>query len=168
MNKEEAIRFLKKYQPMPPDHQIPKAVIEKYDEVRIYFFKNPYHECIPLFLNSFGEGDGYGIYPLVEDVLSHFHSLEVSPHLRKGLSSPYRSVRYWCTQVAASFPSFDLIEPLAKILSEQDFDMKYAAITALEQITDDRVTRILKETYKREPEPELRALIEEIVSNKIS
>ena len=154
MNREETIMFLKKYQPLPADNQIPKAVIEKYNDVRIYFLKNPDRECIPLFLNSFGEGDGYGIYQLVEDILRNFHPEEVIPHLKEGLSSPYPSVRYWCAQIAASFPSSDLIKPLAKVLSEGDFDMKYAVITALEQITGDSVTNVLKEAYKRESDPE--------------
>ena len=128
MKKAEAITFLKKHQPLPDDNQIPKTVIEKYDEVRIYFLNNPDSECIPLLLNSFGEGDGYGIYPLVENVLRNFNPAEVTPYLKEGLSSKHRSVRYWCAQIAASFPSSDLIKPLAKVLSEGDFDMKYAVI----------------------------------------
>ena len=166
MNKEEAITFLKKHQPMPVDNQIAKEVIEKYNDVRIYFFKNPDSECIPLLLNSFGEGDGYGIYQLVEDVLRNFNSEEVVPYLKEALSSQYRSVRYWCAQIAASFPSADFINPLAKVLSEQDFDMKYAAITALERITDDRVVSVLKEVYKRESDQELRALTKEIINDR--
>ena len=166
MNKAQAVTFLKKHQPLPDDNQIPKAVIEKYDEVRIYFLKNPDKVCMPLLLNSFGEGDGYGIYPLVENVLRNFNPAEVTPYLKEGLSSKYQSVRYWCTQIAASFPSSILIDPLAKMLAEQDFDMKYVAITALEQIADTRVASVLQEAYKQESDPELKPLIEEIITEK--
>ena len=42
------------------------------DDVRKHFVSHPDNRCVPLLLNAFGEGDGHGVYQLVEDaVLSH-------------------------------------------------------------------------------------------------
>lgn len=56
MTKDEALDFLRQHQPMPPDREFTDEVIRNYEEVRRFFLKHPYSECIPLFLNSFGEG----------------------------------------------------------------------------------------------------------------
>lgn len=52
---------------MPNDYDITQELINKYNNVRLYFSANPAEEAIPLFLQSFGEGDGFGVYQLVED-----------------------------------------------------------------------------------------------------
>jgi hypothetical protein len=65
MNKEKAIEFLKKHQPMPDDDSLSTELINEYDMVRKYFLMNPDEECIPLFLNSYGKIDGYGVYKLI-------------------------------------------------------------------------------------------------------
>jgi hypothetical protein len=62
MNIDEAITFLKNHQPMPSDVDLDKETINGYDEARKVFLFNRAPECVPLFLNSFGEGDGFGVY----------------------------------------------------------------------------------------------------------
>lgn len=69
MTKKEALAFLALNQPMPNDYDITQELINKYNNVRLYFSANPAEEAIPLFLQSFGEGDGFGVYQLVEDFL---------------------------------------------------------------------------------------------------
>lgn len=62
VNKEMALMFLTNHQPMPKDQELNESLISEYDEVRKYFLANPTQECLPLFLNSFGEYDGCGVY----------------------------------------------------------------------------------------------------------
>jgi hypothetical protein len=39
MTQEEALNFLKEYQPMPKDEDLSEELIRKYDEVRQFFLK---------------------------------------------------------------------------------------------------------------------------------
>lgn len=69
LTKNEAISFLEEHQSMPKDDELKESEIKKYEEVRKYFLDNPDEQCIPLFLNSFGGKDGFGVYQMVEEVL---------------------------------------------------------------------------------------------------
>lgn len=53
MTKKEALAFLALNQPMPNDYDITQELINKYNNVRLYFSANPAEEAIPLFLQSF-------------------------------------------------------------------------------------------------------------------
>jgi hypothetical protein len=78
-----AVAFLKQYQPLPDDEALNELpdVMNTYDETRKYFLENPDPVCIRLFLHSFGEGSGYGMYQLIEDVISKFEPELVVPQL---------------------------------------------------------------------------------------
>lgn len=68
MTKDEALQFLLEHQPMPSEQLLTQELINKYDDVRKYFIENPAKEAIPLFMQSYGDGDARGVYQLVEDV----------------------------------------------------------------------------------------------------
>jgi HEAT repeat protein len=87
----------------------------------------------------------------------------VVQELQKALTSKHRSVRYWNAQMSASFPDDRLTPPLADLLEEDDFDMRYAAITALEQIGSPAAKRALTEALRREDDDELRALLQDVL-----
>lgn len=133
MNRESALKFLEKHQPMPSDGDLTQKIIDTYDEIRRYFYDNPDQLSIKLLLNSFGEGDGFGVYPLVEDTILKQDRSVVVAELISALSSPHRSVRYWCAQIASNFQDNAVAKSLYFLLSEDDFDLKYAALTSLEQ-----------------------------------
>ena len=164
MNREQALSFLRDHQPMPGDADVDRDLVEKYAEVRRYFLRSPDRACIPLFLSSFGEGSCFGVYQLVEDVIRQFPGEEVVPHLLVALSSAHRSVRYWTAQIAACFPAPELVPELEKLLDEDDFDLRYATVTALEQIDDRRVSSILQRTLERETNEEMRDLLRDALS----
>ena len=105
-----------------------------------------FHAKMNIQMKEGGDGIGGGVYQLVEDVILKHKSDVVLPHLLQALASPHRSVRYWCVQIAAVFPHPDLIAPLAVHLAQaDDFDMRYAAVTALEQIGDARALEVLRD-----------------------
>ena len=159
MTREEALRFLRMRQPMPDDHDLSDAEISLYDDARKFFLKNPTEEAVSLFLNSFGNGNGRGVYQLVEDVITLHPPAVVVPSLVTALSSPVKSVQYWSAQISANFPHPDLIPPLEELLSKGDYDMKYAAITALEQIPEESASNVLRKALDVEPDEELREII---------
>ena len=166
MTDEEAKHFLCGHQPLPSDAALSRELIQGLDAVREHLLSNPDAECIPLLLGVFGPGSGFGVYQAIEEVLLKFDPELVLPHLCRGIRSEHEGVRFWNTQFAASFPSPCLIGPLAELLSCEDFDLKYAALTALEQIRSPRVREIAQQYLTRETEPELRAIALEIVQSK--
>lgn len=159
MTKEEALQFLREHQPLPPDDDLDRDIIKKYDEVRRFFLQNPSSECIPLLLGSFGEGSGLGVYQMIEDVISKHDIVDVVPYIIENLKSETPSIRSWNAEIAAGFPSVELIEPLGNLLNIDDHDLKYATITALEQIDDPRANDVLREALVTESDEVIRQLL---------
>jgi HEAT repeats len=166
MDTESALNFLRSNQPLPPDNELTEELITQYDEVRKHFIQSPDSRSIPLFLNSFGLGSGFGIYQLVEDVITQFPDDEVVPHLVSALEQGSPSVRYWNAQIAANFPNDDLIDPLHNLLISGDEDTRSAAVTALERIPNDRVDEILLQALNREKSEEIRDLLSEAIEDR--
>jgi hypothetical protein len=169
MEVEAALAFLSEHQPLPADSDLSEELITRYNDVRRYFIASPDPRCIPLFLNSFGEGSGFGVYQVVDDVLHKYSAEQVVPHLKAGLGSPYAGVRYWCTHWAADFPSPDLIPGLTSILTSQaDHECHYFAVCALEQLSPQTgpapIAAVLEPALTGPLEPDVRALIEEVLA----
>ncbi|HZH62199.1 MAG TPA: HEAT repeat domain-containing protein [Metabacillus sp.] len=167
MDKNEAIDFLKNNQPLPEDNilELHPELIKKYDDVRKYFLANPDPICIPLFLNSFGNGSGFGVYQLIEDVLVKYSHEQVVPHLIESLNSKWYGVRYWTAQIASLFPDKRLIDPLKKLLKESDPDIRSAAITALAQINDYQALRLIKNAQLQEDDPSVLEIINDVLGD---
>lgn len=163
MDKSAALKFLRKNQPMPPDVSLTQDLIDAYDEARRFFLDNPAEESIPLFLNSFGDGMGLGVYQLVEDVIARHPSETVVPYLKTSLRSDKPSVRYWSAQIAATVASPQLVPELGQLLNDAGPDIRESAIIALERIDDDRVTQLLRERLAVETDDAVRKLIMDIL-----
>lgn len=136
VNKTDAMVFLRAHQPLPDDDQLTQALIDAYDAARRLFLADPDRDVLPLFLRSFGHGDGWGIYPLVEDV---FHACDRSDALaaiREALDDPALpdGSRYWVTQLAAAFADPTLRAGLALSLQSEHPDTREAAEMALEML----------------------------------
>jgi hypothetical protein len=162
MNRDEALAFLREHRPMPPDREVTKGTIEKYDQARRFFLANPDIACVRPFLQSFGDGDGLGVYQLVGDVLRRLPRQEVIEGIEESLMSGHRSVRYWNAQLAAEFPSPRLVTRLLGLLKEDDHDLKYAALTAIEQSADASAVPDLEGFLRAEQNDELRTLAREV------
>jgi len=138
MNRNEALSFLRDHQPMPDDDDLTQEVIDKYDEVRKFFTANPDKEIISLFLNSYGNGDGWGIYQLVEYVFYKCHRDDVVVEIKEILENPSiaDSVRYWVTQVSAAFSDVKLKKGLEISLKSKNEDIRDAAQLSIDMIDE--------------------------------
>ena len=161
MKTTEALSFLRDHQPLPSDQGMPPDLIAAYDEVRKSLLAAKEPECIPLLLGSFGDGSGFGVYQLVEDVLLQFPSEEVVPHLVTKLESNHRGVRYWCAQIAASFPDERLIFPLSRLLKDSDADIRVMAAIALGRIGGQQVRELLRDALRSETDGDVTEAIQE-------
>jgi len=163
MTRDEAIAFLKQHQPMPSERDVTDADVDRYDQARRYFMEHPDEEAIPLLLNSFGEG-GRGVNQLIEDAIVRHDQELVIPEIARALASSHETVRYWNAQIAALFPDVRLVAPLAKVLSQDSHDLKYAAVTALERIGSEEAFAALTIARNNERDGEIRELIDEVLS----
>lgn len=130
----EAFSFLENHQPMPNDADLNEDDIQMYEQVRRYFIDNPNERCVPLFLNSFGGKDGFGVYQMVENVILMYDKDTVLPHLLNGFNSQHDGIKYWCIQIASYFPDECLLKPLGDFFKLDDADIKLATIVALSQL----------------------------------
>lgn len=134
MNKKDAITFLRKNQPLPDDEKLTKEIINKYDEIRKFFIDNPDDDVIELFLNSYGKGDGLGVYPLVEDVLLNCSKEKVIfaiKEILEDINTP-NNIRYWVTQNAELFFDDRLRKGLEISLHSENEDIRDAATIILD------------------------------------
>jgi hypothetical protein len=147
---------------MPNDQCLSTELISEYDDVRKFFIHNPDERCIPLFLNSFGDGSGFGVYQLVEDVIKQFDKTIVLPYLLDAIKSDYNSIRYWCIEIAGIFPDNSLIPDLKKNLYDSSVDIRTASMIALSQIKCDETIEILREALKQESDNDVLDMMKEI------
>jgi len=165
MTKDDALQFLREHQPLPSDAELTEDVIVQFDEIRKFFSENPDPACVSLFLNSFGDGSGFGVYQLVERTLQKQDRNLVIRELKSGLRSPRPSVRGWCAEISAGFADECLIPELSTLLQEGDYDTKYAAVTALEQIGGESVKSLLQRCVSSERDTGIATLIGEVLES---
>ena len=170
MDTEDALHFLAEHQPLPADDALSHELIDLYDAVRRHFVQHPDPRCIPLFLNSFGNGSGFGVYQVVDDVFLKHNPDQVLPHLQAALRSPHLGVRYWASQCAMDFPSPTLVPALKDLLRSNGPDnlgCHYFAVAALEQVwrqcSHVPVLEVLEQALSTIPEDDVRTLIQEIL-----
>lgn len=166
MNEAEGLNFLREHQPMPADEEMTAELIQMYDTARKYFVEHPNFEAASLFLTSFGDRSGFGIYMLVDEVLNAFSSDELAPAFVKALTNPAKSVRYWSADLAASFPHPALVEPLGRLLVSDDEDLRSAAIIALGQISNEKSRQLLRIAQEIEHSSELRELLADTLGDE--
>lgn len=154
MTHDRAIDFLKKNQPLPSDDMLEKD-IEIFNEVRKFFLENPDSNCIPLFLNCFGDGSGFGVYQTIEDLLAEYDDSVVITHLKNALFSKFSGVRYWCAQMSARYESEELIDGLLNVYNKGDIDSKCAALAALSSYDDPKVIAIAEKALQDENDGDL-------------
>jgi len=164
----EALSFLRNHQPMPDDGKVKKEELEKYEEIRRFYLNYFDEKCIPLFLNSFGGKDGFGIYQMVEDVILMYSKEVVMPYILDAFNNPSENVKYWSIQISSNFPDDMLFLPLVNMLQLEDEDIKFATITALAQlaindIRRDEVIIVLKDEIERDLYDDIKTFAEEIL-----
>lgn len=163
MTTDEALSFLRTHQPLPPTSEVSDALLRRFDEVRRLFAENPNERCVGLLLNAFGQGDGHGVYQLVEDtILAHDRDVVIAA-LQQSLLNRAGSVRYWSAQIAANYPAPELVTPLVQVLTEGDLDERMAAVTALEGIQTPEVVAALEMALQSEQDSHVQNLIREVL-----
>lgn len=165
MTDNEAIEFLKTVQPLPDDSELSEELIERFDEVRRHFVKSPNELAVPLLLNSFGKGDGFGVYQLVEDAIAGVSPPTVVVHLLNAMASSNSSVRYWATQISATYNDPQLVAPLINLLRDESDDTRAAALISIEKYVNKTMVDELRELRIQESSRDVQAMYDDIISS---
>lgn len=134
MNKEEALFFLDKNSPLPDDVNLTKAVIGDFDQVRRLLIREPSLVLLKKYMQSFGNGDGFGVYQLSDDALRSHLPHEAVSAILNGLKSDVYPVVKWCMHFTAEFPSQEYRPHLHSGLTSADVDMRTWAAMGLSSI----------------------------------
>lgn len=170
MTKNEALYFLNSHQPMPSDENLSSELIGAYEKVRVFFKNNPDNRCIPLFLNSFGGKDGYGVYQMVDEVICMYDKEIVIPYIMKAIQIDDVNIQYHAIEFAADFPDKRLYPLLSKSLNNADEDVVMASVIALAQLAlnnvyYDEVFNDLLEKYESLTDIDLREFVWEVLED---
>ena len=153
MDANEGLAFLAAHQPLPDDHDLTQVVIDQYDEVRRYFIAHPDPRCVPLFLGSFGDGVGWGVYQLVDEVMRAHPGDVVVRGLDSALASPHLSVRSWALQIAMDYADRRLVPHFKRSLFSDDHEERYWAAQNLAINFAPEDAPVLRLALSRETEP---------------
>ena len=163
MNETDVIKFLSRNQPLPDDEDLSEELIGQYDDARKFLIDHPSDEGVRLILNSFGIGNGWGVYQLVEDAVAVVSPEVAAKHLANALRSPLEGVKYWSAQISANYDDEQLIEPLQALLHDLSEDVRMAALISIEKYMSDELKAMLQKMLAKETGDEIRATIKDIL-----
>jgi HEAT repeat protein len=152
---------------MPSDDELAEEVISRYDEARRVLARDKDPRAIRLLLNSFGSGDGFGVYQLVEDTLREYPRDEVIEGLADSLRSPIPSVRSWSMEISLEYPDTRLIPAVIEQLNSADPDARLFAAHYLVNLgrQDAGIREALRAALTKESDAEIRFVIQTGIAN---
>jgi hypothetical protein len=150
MTPDAALAFLNAHQPLPPDEELSDELIGEFDQVIQFLEHNPDPRAIRPLLFSFGDGSGFGVYQVVEGVVTQFPPEQVLPALHDALRHPNYGIRYWCLQIAQSFPDDSLMPLAVANLPDEHPDIRNAAAYLLAAIGNLSAIPILEAAFAKE------------------
>jgi hypothetical protein len=155
---------------MPPDTELTEELITRYDEARKALAGANDDRAVPLLLHSFGEGDGFGVYQLVEDTLWTYPRETVTRALAAALRSPISSVRAWSMEVALEYPDPRLLPHAIHVLETDDPNARFFAAAFLGLLPDRDVNAdaALRRALDSEDDPDVRVAIREALASRIT
>ena len=163
MNIDEAMDFLRQHQPMPATDLVSDELASRYDKALDCLSGAGEPSCIPMLLNSFGDGDLFGVYTRVEGVICQFDEIEVVDHLNAALASRSDSVKYWSLQIASNFPNEILIPNLLRLARSNSLDIRTAAITTMGSIPSKEIDSFLLSARDTESDEDLNEILADII-----
>ncbi|MEH7019034.1 MULTISPECIES: HEAT repeat domain-containing protein [Bacillus] len=164
MNREQAIKILKKYSPMPDDENLTEEMINEYASAIMYFEENPHLSCIEPIMMTFSLDDCYGVYEHATCVLREFSNDEVVPHLIKAIRDEHEGRRYCGTDLAKFFPDERLVSPLLICIDDLNDEIRGYVVYALGEIGDRSVLPILHNRLLKEDDENVCDELKQVIS----
>jgi HEAT repeat protein len=149
-------KFLEANQPLPPDWEMTQAEMDAYKEGLFAFRSEPSPQLAKLLMNSFGDGDGAGMYQTALWFLSEFDYKDRVQDIRNALNSRHESVRYWCCQLAQDIPHPSLLLILVQLATnDQERGLREMAILAIEMQDSEPARTAYRRIRENEKDPDV-------------
>ena len=163
MKGEEAVEFLRRHQPMPPDEALTEELIADFDEARKALARDPKPVGLRLLLNAIGRGSGFGVYQLLDDTLRAYDPDSVVEVLAELIAPVPEERCAWFMEFALDYPDARLIDPAIAALERGDGDARFFAASFLIDHFRDvpRVREALNSARARESDPQIVSVLGE-------
>ena len=163
MNGEEAIEFLRRHQPLPPDAELTESLITEFDEARKALEVDPKPEGLRLILTALGRGSGFGVYQLLDDTLRAYDRGAVVDVLAELLDAAPDDRSGWYMDFALDYPDERLVGPVIAALERGDRDTRYFAASYLVDNVRSvpRALEAVRAARAREADPEIALVLDE-------
>jgi hypothetical protein len=166
MDNDVALSFLRNHQPMPDDETLDETLAREYEAVRKHFETVNDRRSVPLLLNSFGRGTGFGVYQLVEDALGYQDADAVRTALPSAIRSRNGGVRVWSIEIAVRYASRNVLDAIKEVWSELDADRRFWAAKILRIAFSPSEDRdFLASILTNENDPEVRSELSQITND---
>ena len=135
---DDLVSQLQRLSPMPEDSQLNEQLFREYELLvqEMSDFKNP--KIIPTLIDSFGYGEGNGVYWKVLHLLEYFEMEQVDPILLERLKTGHRGSKMWAAYMLGRSRNNNAVENLIQTLSDTNHLVRRNAAMALGMIGDRR------------------------------
>ena len=148
--------------PMPDDELASAELLDRYAEIvdQLALYNEP--RCIETLLESFGYGDGSGVYWRTLHLLESFDPDKVFPYLLAALRLENKGTRLWAARMLKRSGNAEAILNLIGILDDEAEHVRMEAVSAL-SVLGGSVMRLSIETLRDDPSGEVRAVVKRIL-----
>ncbi len=160
---EQLISQLRALSPMPEDELLTEEQVDTYGRIidELLQFKDP--RAIRPVLDSFGYGDGYGVYWAAVHFVESFNEAEVLPHLIAAVQSPNPGSRMWAAALLGWGRYKDAIPHLLALLKDPKDLVRAHAVVALGSIGDESCRKHI-EQLRQDPSSDVQHAVEVALS----
>jgi HEAT repeat protein len=165
---QELLTRLKKQSPMPSDEEVTEEQVEEYEEVLNDLQgslnrKKDVSAVRPL-IDSFGYGDGNGVYWTTLHILEKFANNDLLPQLRDAIRSGSPGSRMWASLMLGRAQDHAAITDLLKLLMDAHEHIRANAVLSLSMLGDPS-TRKAIEQLQQDPSEVVRDAVETALSD---
>jgi hypothetical protein len=154
----ELLSRLERLTPMPEDALLTENMLKEYDEVvtELEQFHDP--RCLRPLIESFGYGQGFGIYWRTLHLIEKYDSQLVTKALTAALEHPNPGVRMWAVNILRRYRYEGAVASLAALLQDEAELVRAATVSALDAIVGEDIHPML-EQMQNDPSMEVRASV---------
>ena len=159
---EDIISQLRNLSPMPEDSEVTGEQLTKYDSLVNMLAQYEDRRCIKPLIESFGYGNGHGVYWSVVHLLERFTVQEIDPILLEGLHNHNPGTRMWSALMLGRSENRSAVPDLLRLLDDNKELVRAEAIIALGRFqVEDIRKRLLK--LNDDPSVEVQAALKTVL-----
>lgn len=130
----QLIKKLEAMSPLPDDNTVSQQTLETYEQIIDELFSVKDTRVIQPLINSFGYGDGYGLYSSVVTLLENFDYQAVKPYLIQAVQKGEPGSRMWAAQMLGRARDEDARPYLSELLNDPAELVQSFAASALKKL----------------------------------